>query len=85
MTKLDAIRAALENPQPLMQGMTRQDVAWLVERLDEATGLLRAAQSILVLDYLGDDVSGAAQMFPNAVRVNGQIAALLARLEEPES
>lgn len=34
MTRLERIRAALASKQPLMQVLTRKDVAWLVETVE---------------------------------------------------
>ena len=78
MTRLERIRTALE----YQEGHVRfpSDVAWLVERLDEAANILHEAKGIIV----GADVVGAAKTFPNAVRANARILAALARLEEPD-
>ena len=75
MTLLERIRADL-----VTATYEPADVAWLVERLDEAVSILHEAKGIIV----GADVVGAAKTFPNAVRANARILAWLARLKEPE-
>ena len=87
MTRLERVRTDLANGGVFygaagpMTLITKEDVAWLVETVDECAAALREADAVLV----GSDVAGAERAWPNVIRVKRVIHTALSCLEEPDA